>query len=93
MAFSVYMLRCADGSFYIGHTDDLALRMAHHSHGTMAGYTANRRPVTLVWSENFPTRLEALEMERRLKGWSRAKKLALIDDDWDKISQLARNRQ
>ena len=93
MAFHAYMLRCADGSFYIGHTDDLELRMAHHVHGTFGGYTARRRPVTLVWTENFPTRIEALEAERQLKGWSRAKKLALIEGDWDRISVLARNRQ
>jgi predicted GIY-YIG superfamily endonuclease len=93
MAFFAYMLRCSDGSFYTGHTDDLELRLAHHVAGTFGGYTATRRPVELVWSENFPTRIEALAAERRIKGWSRAKKQALIRGDWAEVSRLARNRQ
>jgi putative endonuclease len=93
MAFFAYMLRCSDGSFYTGHTDDLELRLAHHVAGTFGGYTATRRPVELVWSENFPTRIEALAAERRIKGWSRAKKQALIRGDWGEVSRLARNRQ
>ena len=93
MAFYAYMLRCADGRFYVGHTDDLELRMAHHISGTLGGYTATRRPVTLVWADTFQTRIEALIVERKIKGWSRAKKQALIDGDWDRISMLARNRQ
>ncbi len=91
--FFAYMLRCADGSFYVGHTDDLELRIAHHQHGQIGGYTSSRRPVTLVWSGEFTTRIEAIEAERKLKGWSRAKKHALIDGDWQRISNLARNRQ
>ena len=93
MAFYAYMLRCSDGSFYVGHTDDLDLRIAHHIHGTFGGYTARRRPVTLVWTDTFQTRIEALTVERKIKGWSRAKKQALIEGDWERISQLARNRQ
>jgi predicted GIY-YIG superfamily endonuclease len=93
MPFFAYMLRCSDGSFYVGHTDDLELRIAHHNKGTFGGYTARRRPVTLVWSESFPTRIEAMAVERKLKGWSRVKKMALIDGDWERISALARNRQ
>ena len=56
-------------------------------------YTARRRPVALVWSESFATRDEAFAVERRVKGWSRAKKEALIARDWDALSRLARNRQ
>jgi predicted GIY-YIG superfamily endonuclease len=93
MAFFAYMLRCSDGSFYTGHTDDLELRLAHHVAGTFGGYTATRRPIELVWSETFPTRIEALAAERRIKGWGRAKKQALIRGDWGEVSRLARNRQ
>jgi len=87
------MLRCNDGSYYVGHTDDLGLRMAQHAAGALGGYTAKRLPVALVWSDNFTTRDEAFAAERRIKGWSRAKKAALIAGDWQQISQLARNRQ
>ena len=93
MSFHAYLLRCADGSYYAGHTDDIDCRIAQHAEGTFGGYTARRRPVELVWAGDFPTREEAFVFERRLKGWSRAKKEALIAGDWDRISELARNRQ
>lgn len=81
MAFWTYMLRCADGHYYVGHTDDLDARMVAHQSGTLGGYTHSRRPVALVWSETFAVREEALAAERQIKGWSRAKKQALIDGD------------
>ncbi|TIX51215.1 GIY-YIG nuclease family protein [Alteraurantiacibacter aquimixticola] len=93
MAFYAYLLRCNDGSYYAGHTDDIDLRVARHNSGALGGYTAARLPVTLVWSDTFPTREEAFAAERRIKGWSRAKKEALIAGDWDLVSRLARNRQ
>ncbi|WP_341713257.1 GIY-YIG nuclease family protein [Erythrobacter sp.] len=93
MAFYAYLLLCNDGSYYAGHTDDLGERMAQHQSGAMGGYTAKRLPVKLQWCEEFPTRDEAFDAERRIKGWSRAKKQALIAGDWDLISELARNRQ
>jgi len=89
MAFWTYMLRCADGRFYVGHTDNLELRMGQHQQGGFCDFTARRRPVALVWSEVMPTREEALAAERRLKGWTRAKKEALIRGDWQRISWLA----
>ena len=76
-----------------GHTDDIDLRIGQHHSGVFGGYTASRRPVRLVWSERFPTRDEAFFCERKLKGWSRAKKQALIAGDWERIQALARNRQ
>ena len=91
MTFWAYMLHCADRSFYVGHTDDLEARVAAHDSGQVPGYTATRLPATLVWCEGFPTRVEALAAERQIKGWSRAKKLALIRRDWPLISALARN--
>ena len=86
MQFWVYILECSDRSYYTGHTNDLEKRIAEHQAGTISGYTSERLPVKLVFSSSFPTRDEALEMERRIKGWSRKKKLALIRGDWDGIS-------
>lgn len=91
MSFSAYLVRCNDGSYYAGHTDDLERRLAQHQTGALGGYTARRRPVVLVWSDTFQTRDEAFAIERRLKGWSRAKKEALIAGDWERISELARS--
>ena len=84
------MLHCADRSFCVGHTEDLETRISAHQSGMVPGYTSKRLPIVLVWSEQFPTRLEALETERRIKGWSRAKKLALIRGDWPEIQRLAK---
>jgi predicted GIY-YIG superfamily endonuclease len=91
MGFWTYMLHCADRTFYVGHTEDLDARIGAHQSGLMPGYTATRLPVTLVWSDEFPSRYEALQAERQIKGWGRAKKLALIRGDWKMISALARN--
>ena len=93
MAFYAYLLRCRDGTYYAGHTDDLDQRMASHQSGAMGGYTATRRPVALVWHETFQTRDDAFAVERKLKGWGRAKKEALIAGDWARVQALARNRQ
>ena len=92
MAFWAYMLHCRGGSFYTGHTDDLEARLAAHEAGQVAGFTSDRLPVVLVWSQEFPSRAEALASERQIKGWSRAKKMALIRGDWCKMSELAKGR-
>ena len=88
--FYLYILRCHDDSFYVGHTDDLERRMAEHDAGACGGYTARRRPVELVFVDEFQTRDEAKERERQVKGWSRAKKLALIRGDWGELMRLAK---
>ena len=93
MAFYAYLLRCNDGTYYAGHTDDLEYRLAQHQSGALGGYTARRLPVTLVWCDMFAERDQAFWTERKLKGWSRAKKEALIAGDFDLIQALARNRQ
>ena len=92
MTFWAYLLHCNAGRFYAGHTDDLERRMAEHLTGAVPGYTRAYRPVTLVWSQDFASRIEALEAERRLKGWSRAKKMALIRGDWPEISRLSKKK-
>jgi predicted GIY-YIG superfamily endonuclease len=92
MGFWAYLLHCRGGYFYAGHTDDLDRRMAEHEHGEVHGFASEHRPVKLVWCDEFPSRYEALAAERRIKGWSRAKKMALIRGDWPEISRLSRSR-
>src|SRR3546814_10401272 len=70
MSFWAYMLHCRGGAYYTGHTDNLAHRIAQHESGAFPGFTADRLPVALVWSQEFSTRIEALEAERRIKGRS-----------------------
>jgi putative endonuclease len=84
------MLHCRGGYFYVGHTEDLEARIGQHERGIMPGFVRDHSPAKFVWACEFPSRYEALAMERRIKGWSRAKKLALIRDDWDAISALAK---
>ena len=74
----VYILRCADDSLYVGETSDIARRVARHNEGLAAAHTASRRPVQLVYMEQYSTRGECLKRERQLKGWRRAKKEALV---------------
>jgi putative endonuclease len=76
MSAFVYMLRCADGSYYVGSAtgEDLTKRIAEHQAGAHPGYTWSRRPVVLVWSEHFARITDAIAAERKIKGWSRAKK-------------------
>jgi putative endonuclease len=90
----VYMLRCADGSYYVGSAtgQDLAPRIDQHNAGSHHGYTSTRRPVILVWSEYFDRVTDGIAAERRIKGWSRAKKEALMRSDWTSLSQLSRRR-
>ena len=91
MAFHTYILRCRDGSYYVGHTDDLERRIAQHRTGALGGYTASRLPVTFLWAQDFQTRDDAFAAERKLKGWGRAKKEAMMAGDWALVSELARN--
>lgn len=90
--FWVYVLRCADDSYYVGHTDNLEMRLAQHHAGEFAGYTKTRRPVRLVYSDTFGSRDEAFAAEQQLKGWSRRKKDALVRGDWDQLRRLAKRR-
>ena len=91
----LYILLCADGSYYTGTTRaDLELRVAQHNAGTYArGYTAQRRPVTLVFAQWFGRITDAIEAERQVKGWSRAKKEALIRGEFERLPQLSKRRQ
>ena len=91
MGFHVYILHCSDGSYYTGHTDNLERRLSAHRSGAIPCYTYNRRPVVLVYSEEFSSRQDAFERERQVKGWSRAKKAALIEQDWERLKGVARS--
>jgi putative endonuclease len=79
----LYIVRCADGSYYIGTTrTSIEMRIAEHNAGTFEGYTASRRPVELIFSQWFERITDAIENERKLKKWSRAKKEAFIRGDF-----------
>jgi predicted GIY-YIG superfamily endonuclease len=93
MVFWVYVLQCADGSCYVGHTDNLEGRLVQHQSGALGRYTKARRPVRLAYAPKFPTRDEAFAAERQVKGWSRKKKEALIRGDWNELRRLARGGQ
>jgi putative endonuclease len=89
----LYIVKCRDGSFYVGTTrSNLEMRIAQHNAGTFRGYTESRRPVELVFSEWFDRVTDAIEAERRLKGWSRVKKLAYIRGDIASLRQLAKRK-
>jgi len=90
MAFWTYILFCADGRYYTGHTDNLEYRIGQHQSGAIEGFTSSRLPVRLMWSQDFATRYEALDAEMRIKKWSRAKKEALISGDWQTVSHFAK---
>ena len=90
----VYMLRCADDSYYVGSARrGLDRRLSEHNNGAFDGYTAKRLPVTLIWSEHFQNITDAIAVERQIKGWSRAKKEALIRGDFGLIQTLAKRRR
>ncbi|CAG0929068.1 MAG: hypothetical protein EFKGCFLK_01564 [Rhodocyclaceae bacterium] len=90
MSFRCYLRRCADGTYYAGHTDNLEQRVAQHRQDGIDGYTAKRLPVELVWSQEFATREEALAAEQQIKGWSRKKKEAMMRGEWQEVARLAK---
>ena len=83
----VYILRCADGSYYVGKTNDLYTRLTEHQSGVGADYTAVRRPVEMMYAEEHSTIRSAKNRELQLKRWSRAKKEALIALDLKRLKQ------
>ncbi|KAA3614982.1 MAG: GIY-YIG nuclease family protein [Calditrichaeota bacterium] len=85
----VYILKCSDNSYYTGKSQNIDVRIEQHNQGTYKGYTFNRRPVSLMWSAGFKTYKDAIMCERQIKGWSRAKKEALINGDIDLLCELS----
>ncbi len=90
MTAYVYMLRCSDGSLYVGSTRDLFARLQQHQLGLGATYTRDRRPVELVWHEEHENVAVAFSREKQIQNWGRAKRLALIDQDYEALPGLAK---
>jgi predicted GIY-YIG superfamily endonuclease len=89
----VYILECSDGSYYVGCSSNLTQRIEQHQQGTFSGYTAKRRPVALKWSGETNDINNAIAAERQIKGWSRAKKEALIRGDWEVLHELSLSKE
>ena len=88
--YYVYILKCADSSYYTGFTNDFERRFAEHEEGTdTESYTYSRRPLELVYADYFTDPKQAIAFEKQVKGWSRAKKESLIAGDWNKIKELS----
>ena len=93
MSAYVYILKCSDDHFYVGSTrSSLEQRLAEHNSGHYCGYTSSRLPVELVYHEAFERITDAIAAERKIKGWTRAKKEALIAGDFERIMELAKRR-
>lgn len=92
--FYIYILKCSDNSYYVGHTDDLERRLAEHiSESSNNSYVANRLPFQCVFHETCATRGEAIDAERKLKGWSRKKKEALINGGWQAVKGIWKDKK
>ncbi len=86
----IYILQCKDDSYYVGSTSDLPRRLAKHQSGQGGLYTSARLPVQLVYSYEITSMEDAFYLERRIKGWRRAKKRALIQGDFEALVKLAK---
>lgn len=84
-----YMLRCSDGSYYVGSTVNMEMRLAQHQSGEGAAYTRRRRPVELVWIEEFSRVDQAFAREKQVQGWSRAKREALLSGRYGDLPCLS----
>jgi len=92
--YFVYILLCSDNSYYTGITNNLDRRLYEHENGTdPKSYTFKRRPVKLVFQEMFTEVIQAIAFEKQVKGWSRAKKEALIKGEWDLLPELSKRKQ
>jgi predicted GIY-YIG superfamily endonuclease len=90
--YFTYILRCTDASYYVGHTTDLAKRLFRHNDGRGPVYTAARRPVQMVYSEQLTSIEAAIARERQIKHWTREKKEALIASHPARLHALAKRR-
>lgn len=91
-SYYVYIVKCSDNSYYTGVTNDIERRLFEHNFGSSKdSYTFNKKPVNLVWLETFSDPTQAIMIEKKIKGWSRRKKEALINEDWDKLVQYSKN--
>ncbi len=90
--YFVYIVRCSDGSYYTGVTSNLEVRLSNHNSGIFRGYTSFRLPVELVYANRFTNIDDAIHAEKQIKGWSRAKKEALINGDFDALVMLSKSK-
>jgi len=91
--YFVYILKCSDGSYYTGVTNDLNRRLYEHQNGIIKGYTSNKLPVELVYSVAFNDINDAIRFEKKVKGWSRQKKEALIAGDFELLRILSKKKK
>lgn len=91
--YFVYILRCSDKSYYTGITSNLEKRIKEHNSGMVYGYTSKRLPVVLKYSNRFDNPDDAIRAEKQIKGWSRAKKEALIKGDFDSLVNLSKSKK
>jgi putative endonuclease len=90
--YYVYIVKCSDNSYYTGMTNSIDRRLFEHNSGKNPdSYTFSRKPVVLVWFESFSDPTQAIIIEKKNKGWSRRKKEALINEDWDKLVLYSKN--
>lgn len=88
-----YILRCVDGTFYVGSTVNLDARLWQHQNGEGAEYTKRRLPVQLEWCGEFERIEDAYALEKRIQGWSHAKRQAFIDGGFEAVRALNRSRR
>ena len=89
--YYVYILKCSDNSYYTGITNDVERRFLEHQSGiNPKSYTYSRRPLSLVFIDSFTNPNDAIEAEKKIKGWSRKKKEAIIRNKWEELRKLAR---
>ena len=92
--FYLYIFKCSDKSYYIGHTDDIEKRISAHKTGFFPTcFTKKRLPIEVVCIKEFASRYEALCAERKIKKWNRKKKEAFINNDWDLLSELSKRKK
>ena len=90
--YFVYIVKCSDASYYTGVTSNIERRISEHNSGIITGYSSKRLPVNLVYSQRFPDINDAIRVEKQIKGWSRAKKEALIQGNFELLVQLSKSK-
>lgn len=91
MFYSVYILKCSDNSYYTRVTNNIQKRVYEHNQGIVKGFTFKRKPVKLVYYQDFKNINEAISFEKQLKGWRRDKKEALINNNIEKLKELSKS--
>ena len=92
--YFVYILLCSNNSYYTGVTNNLERRLYEHENGLVPGsYTCKRRPVKLVFHEDFNDIAQAIAFEKQIKGWKRIKKEAIINGNWDLLPAISKMKK